>query len=605
MDFFSKNLQLLKHKDRELYSRLKKVPEAPYVSFILSKTGKLVAQVLGKDGKRYLLHSAYDPLAEVEEVASKINWVGVSHVVVLGLGCGYQLIPILKKVPENVKVYAVEPDISLFRKVLEVIDWSEILSFPNLNLIVGFSPSVAVEAIMKSLNPSELKAIEFLKHPVYYRLLFNYFSELERELSESIRISLVNLITALQFSFRDQKNTLLNLKYLLLSSPVKNLFRAFSGKPAVIVCAGPSLDKNIDYLKEVRDKALLIAVDTALRPLIVRNIRPHIVVAGDPQEANFDHFRIIDPEETKNIFLVADLRVSSLIFDFWKGGIFICDFGSEIMRWIKGLLGEVGRLTVWGSVSTVAISLAYEFGCDPLILIGQDLAYTGFRRYASYTWIDETTNNLVDPEGEGLIKDRDLWGREVWTARNMVAYRDWLGQFFRKTKGLFVNSTEGGILKEEVKIVNFVDIANRVLRDTFDSLSVIRKRWTPFRRNERIKSVILEEINSLKGKVRKIKSFCEEKLSLLERCCDKIVEGVRNTEGELKLLWKEHPWLGDVFLPYFLSFNREIEKSRTMPPENSLVREYEAYVFLFTGVKNMALKYEEAIDTSIKLLREG
>lgn len=604
MNFFSKNFQLLKYKDRELYNRLRKVPEASYVSFVLSKSGKPVAQVLGKDGKRYFLHSAYDPLAEAEEIASKVNWVGVSHVVVLGLGCGYQLLPILKRVSEKVKVYAVEPDISLFKRVLEVIDWGEILSFPNLNLVIGLSPSSAVEVIMRNLNPSELKAIEFFKHPVYYRLLFSYFSELEKGLSESIRISLVNLITALQFSFRDQKNTLLNLMYLISGSPVKNLFGAFSGKPAVVICAGPSLDKNVDYLSEVGDRALLIAVDTALRPLIFRNIHPHIVVAGDPQEANFDHFRIIDPEETRNMFLVADLRISPLIFNFWQGGIFICDFGSEIMRWFTSFVGEIGRLTVWGSVSTVAISLAYELGCNPIILIGQDLAYTGLKRYASYTWVDETAYNLVEPENEGLIRDRDVWDREVWTARNLVAYRDWLVQFFKKTKNVFVNSTEGGILKE-VRVMNFVDVANKALKDSFDVLSIIKRRWMPFKKNEKLKGVILGELEFLKERVLKIKSFCDEKLSLLEKSYDKIIEDIRNSEEELKFMWKEYPFIGDAFLPYFLSFNREIEKSRSISSELSLIKEREAYIFLFAGVRDMALKYIEAIDASIRLLREG
>ncbi|MBC7332654.1 MAG: motility associated factor glycosyltransferase family protein, partial [Synergistetes bacterium] len=242
----------MKHKDRSLFDRLKKVERAPYVSFISSKSGHVVARVLGKDKRVYLLHSSYDPLSEAEDVASKVNWFGVSHVVVMGIGCGYQLLPILRRVPKNVRVYAVEPDIALFKAVFETIDWTEILSFQNLHLVVGLPPLNAADAIMRTLNPSELKAIEFLKHPVYYRLLHGYFSELERRISESIRISLVNLITALQFSFRDQKNTLLNLKWLFRGSPVKNIFRSFVKKPAVVVCAGPSLDKNIYYLWEVK-----------------------------------------------------------------------------------------------------------------------------------------------------------------------------------------------------------------------------------------------------------------------------------------------------------------------------------------------------------------
>ncbi|MDK2871314.1 MAG: hypothetical protein PWQ16_666 [bacterium] len=603
MSLLSRNLQVLKHKDRSLFDRLKKVERAPYVSFISSKSGHVVARVLGKDKRVYLLHSSYDPLSEAEDVASKVNWFGVSHVVVMGIGCGYQLLPILRRVPKNVRVYAVEPDIALFKAVFETIDWTEILSFQNLHLVVGLPPLNAADAIMRTLNPSELKAIEFLKHPVYYRLLHGYFSELERRISESIRISLVNLITALQFSFRDQKNTLLNLKWLFRGSPVKNIFRSFVKKPAVVVCAGPSLDKNIYYLREVKDKALLIAVDTALRPLLYRGIHPHVVVAGDPQDANFDHFRLIDPKETQNIFLVADLRVSPLIFDFWRGKIFICDFGSEIVRWVTRLAGEMGRISVWGSVSTVAISLAYELGCDPIALIGQDLAYTGARKYASYTWIDETGINSVDAEGDGLLVEKNIWGRDTHTAKNMLSYRDWLSQFFRKNRGNYINSTEGGILKDDVMVANFVEVAYNFLREPLGILSILENRWMPFRKKDKFKSVILRELGMLEKRIREIKSFCEEKLSIFEKLYDKIGKDLQEAEEKLKSMWRDYPFLNEVFLPVIFSFNRNIEKARLASEEEYLRREREAYFLLFAGIVEIASNYEKVIGSSMRLLR--
>lgn len=605
MDLLSRNLQLLKHKDRDLFNRLKKVSKAPYISFVPSKSGKIVAEVFGKDGKKYLLHSSYDPVAEAEGVASKVNWSGVSHVLVFGFGCGYQIPAILSRVTERVKVYAVDPDISLFRSVLEVIDLTEILSRPNLHLIVGLSPSMALEAIMRTLDPREIKAIEFFKHPVYYRLLPDYFLWLERELNESIRIALVNLITALEFSFKDQRNTILNLRYLLSGSPVKNLFGAFRGKPAVVVCAGPSLDKNVHYLYEVRDRAIIIAVDTALRPLLEREIKPHIVVAGDPQDANFDHFRMICPMEVEDVFLVLDLRVSPLIFNHWRGKIFICDFGSQIMKWITSFLGEFGRLSVWGSVSTVAISLAVELGCDPVILLGQDLSFTGLRRYASYTWIDETSSNSVSPESDGLLKEKDLWGRDVWTAKNMLTYKDWLDQFFRKVKRTFINATEGGILREGVEVNSFIEASQRFLKASLDASDIIKRSWNPLRKNERLERELISKLTNLKEVIRSIVKICEEALYLLGTLYGKIDEEVKEKEEKLKSVIKTFPFLEEGFLPHFLSFNRQIESIRGELEDVALKREFEAYVFLFAGIKDIALKYLETIESSMASLREG
>ncbi|MCD6362402.1 MAG: motility associated factor glycosyltransferase family protein [Synergistetes bacterium] len=605
MDLLSLNLQAIKHRNRELFQKLRKVPPAPYVSFSPSKKGPLVAYVLAKDGKRYLLHSAHDPIAEAEDVASKVRWRGVTHVVVFGLGCGYQLPSILKRVSPKVKVYAIEPDISLFKAVLAVVNWKSFLSYPNLNLIVGLNPSAAVEAIMKTLNPVELKALEIFRHPVYYRLLPTYFSELEKELNESIRISLVNLITALQTSFRDQKNTLLNLRYVVFNPPVKNIFRAFTGKPAIIVCAGPSLDKNVHYLADVQDKALIISVDTALRPLIVRGIHPHIVVAGDPQDANFDHFRMVKPSEMEGIYLVAEPRVSPLIFNYWRGRIFICDFGSQIMRWLRSFYGEFGKLTVWGSVSTVAVSLAVELGCRPIILLGQDLAYTGLKRYASYTWVDETSPNDVDPGRFNLIREKDIWGRETYTARNMLSYRDWLKQFFKKVRGVFINATEGGILREGADIKSFVEVSHTLLKGTFKPLEILGKNWRNRKSPERLSKEMEEKLSSLMAVMKEVIELCSDKISILEKSCGKINEEVREGEDRLKALFKRYPFIEEGFLPYILAFNRGIERLRDLPEEEAEKKEFEAYALLFTGVRDMATKYVETIDEAMRKLKGG
>ena len=51
----------------------------------------------------------------------------------------------------------------------------------------------------------------------------------------------------------------------------------------MIVGAGPSLDDSLAALARSRDRAVVLAADTALRPLLAAGIRPDIVAAVDPQ----------------------------------------------------------------------------------------------------------------------------------------------------------------------------------------------------------------------------------------------------------------------------------------------------------------------------------
>jgi hypothetical protein len=149
---------------------------------------------------------------------------------------------------------------------------------------------------------------------------------------------------------------------------------------------------------------------------------------------------------------------------------------------LEELTGQPG-LPVSGSVSTMAFSLARFLGCSPLVLVGQDLAYTEGKTYATGTgyessqarfdenglvhldWNDEVLR--VHGEEQGIARPREphrrvpAWGGqgEVDSAASFANIQDW----FRRSAELLskagstvrlVNCTEGG-----VHIPGFEDLA--------------------------------------------------------------------------------------------------------------------------------------------------
>jgi hypothetical protein len=73
--------------------------------------------------------------------------------------------------------------------------------------------------------------------------------------------------------------------------PATRLFGAFSGYPGIIISAGPSLRRNVDLLKGLRDRALLVCVDTAYKVCSRRGIIPHIVMTLDARRQRQAFFR--------------------------------------------------------------------------------------------------------------------------------------------------------------------------------------------------------------------------------------------------------------------------------------------------------------------------
>jgi hypothetical protein len=90
-------------------------------------------------------------------------------------------------------------------------------------------------------------------------------------------------------------HTLANAPRLAREADVGGLAGLFEGIPAVIAAAGPSLDRNIRDLVAVKDRVLIIACDTAARPLLSVGIDPHFVVGADSSRANAVHLSALPP----------------------------------------------------------------------------------------------------------------------------------------------------------------------------------------------------------------------------------------------------------------------------------------------------------------------
>src|SRR5262245_18924083 len=114
-------------------------------------------------------------------------------------------------------------------------------------------------------------------------------------------------------------NTIRNLRHIVEGVDPDRLRDAFSGVPAIVVGAGPSLDQNVRDLRTCAGRALIVATDTAWRPLASAGIDPHIVVALDPSEANGRH--LIGVRSSRQPWLFAEGSVDPRALDHLDGRV--------------------------------------------------------------------------------------------------------------------------------------------------------------------------------------------------------------------------------------------------------------------------------------------
>lgn len=253
-------------------------------------------------------------------------------------------------------------------------------------------------------------------------------------------------------------NTLRNLPVIAPAADVAALLQAFPGVPAVLVAAGPSLDAALPDLAAHRHSVVLIAVDTALRPLLSAGLEPDIVVAVDPSDVNASH--LVDLPACPRTWLVGEGSLDPVAFGAFEGRTCVFRVADHHpWPWLRTIGLDRHPLRAWGSVLTTAFDLALQMGCDPIVFVGADLAFTGGKPYARGTTFEEEWRRARawgDSLETSWAQRVAAWpesyepgvdGTRVRTAPHLCAFRDWIAAEAAQAPGrTIVNATGAGIL---------------------------------------------------------------------------------------------------------------------------------------------------------------
>jgi hypothetical protein len=470
------------------------------------------------------IHSTYDPGRDAEQqVSGVLEKEERNYFVVLGFGLGYVVENLATVIGSNARLLVIEPHMAAFRKTLETRDVSGLLSDSRIVVTLGPNIDNSLAAFLGRYNLADVNGVGFIELAGRSKLpSSDFYAKFLERLKGVIVTTGGNLQTLMLMAWQYQKNTMTSLGHIIDQPPVRTLFGALENKPAIIVSAGPSLDKNIHQLKELKDQVVIIAVDTSLKPLLNAGIEPHLICTGDPQEANWKHLR---GAETTSAHLVAEPMTYPASIEFFKDRLFIASYGDKVMTWLEKFIPEVGHTQCWGSVATMAFDLARKMGCDPIIFIGQDLSFPGGRTYVEGTYFEDEIK--LDMSVDAYEKKHstysltDIYGEPVKTNRQMFAYKEWFRTEFGRTQSRVINATEGGILKENCEIMPLREAALQLSGERFDAIAEIRNAGSNFEAYdlEPLKKGLFDNIASIQT--------CIE-------CCEKGIARIREAVNSIE-----------------------------------------------------------------------
>jgi hypothetical protein len=416
------------------------------------------ASVRTRDGRWVRIHSGRDPVREADRFLDAALPEGLPHAVfVIGAGLGYVLGAIERR-SATTKVIAIEPFPAIARAMLERRDWREWIQSGRLTIVIGPHYLDASDA-WKALDP-RAAAPAILDHPVLAREFPDEIARAHRLADAIVLGARGNDDARKKFAGRYLLNTIANLPALVAEGDVASLRDVCRGVPAIVVAAGPSLDDNIQQLRGLDDRVLIVAVDTALRPLRAAGIRPHLVVAVDPSELNAKH--LLGVADTGGSWLVGEGSIDGRVFSEFTGRAFSFKVSDHHpWPWLRAHGLDRGALRAWGSVLTTAFDLACHVGCNPVVFAGADLAYTNGVHYCRGTIHEDAANHRAPVAARAdafaawqrdhqrtTCTETDIHGDAVVSTPDFVQFRDWLASRSAEVQPRRVlNATGAGILR--------------------------------------------------------------------------------------------------------------------------------------------------------------
>ena len=220
-------------------------------------------------------------------------------------------------------------------------------------------------------------------------------------------------------------------------SRIKNGLR---GHSAILVAAGPDLEEKFDYIRRNRNRAVVIAVNNALKPLVEADIRPHMVIINDISLASGEVFKHI-PAVPETILVAQCL--SDLGGDKFRQKYLFGEHQPQIF-------GHRAELRLHGSVISTAFSLARHLGCVRTVLVGAQLCSDN---PWSLSYAKGTVKDSAKSEDRPLINRHPQLYPAVTpfgeTAYTTINFRDaalWLAENIRQSGLECINTSRHSIL---------------------------------------------------------------------------------------------------------------------------------------------------------------
>ena len=283
--------------------------------------------------------------------------------IIFGVGLGLHIPYIHQKI--NAKMYLiVESNLEIFRLSLFVTNYAQLSKEAKLLF------AVAQEEVAFRETFNKLYAEAFVLNHYFKFFQFSGNNDLYFKTIQNFLVSQPHYLYSYDRTFLSllRTHSYISQGYKTLNISTIHQLKLFE-KPVLYLAAGPSLQRNIEFVKENQDKFTIIAIYATLPLLEKHDIKPNIVTQYDEQDIQVLNTldRIKDITYFKDTIFIFSSHVNAkLMSSFPKNNIFIFQAMFELKK-------DFGMLTS-PSIGELTYGLLLKLGAKNIYILGLDLA---------------------------------------------------------------------------------------------------------------------------------------------------------------------------------------------------------------------------------------
>ncbi|WP_411502692.1 motility associated factor glycosyltransferase family protein [Brevibacillus centrosporus] len=422
------------------------------------------------------LHSKYDPVSEAEKVIAQFqNIDSEKHVVFYGVGLGYHIEAFIQQHPStSFSIY--EPNVTIFTQYASHRQINKIANNNLKNIYMGIDSDVLTKNLKHLIDHVKAEMVMIVL-PTYERIFSEQTKYFIEEFRDKVFLKRATISANLSFAKRLTVNSIMNMPTAIRTP---NLLHEkpseFCGKPAILVSAGPSLDVEIENLRYIKENGLayIFSVGTSINTLIENGIEPDAAFTYDGSVENQMVFEKVIERDLKSIPLVFGSIVGHELIPKYPGPLLNFVVARDYLTplYLKREDGKsIDFVDSSKSIAIITLQILYKLGCDPVVLVGQNLAYLGDSWYSkNITYVGK----VDEKQRKEAIVVKDVEGKDVYTNRGLDMFRKEMEHYVNMYSDLeVINTTKGGAHIEGTTYVSL----DKVIAEKLTERNIVNKDW--------------------------------------------------------------------------------------------------------------------------------